>query len=279
MTRDPLRIVLTEDTHSAIKRALRPALRLGASRVAECIAAGLGFGTSAGLGAALRKTEPLVVVADDAAFVGRAARFGVRAAPGLFEQACRVHAKQAGRISGITRSASRAIAVAEELGYRVTEDSDQPGLWVWVRGSDGCDTSFASEREAWLDASREAAGEVMGFHGLSEEDWERALADGTVVRLVQQYAEEAVPDQAPAASVVSRVIMTEDQIRALVEGSVRLADVLPDVAERFVRHCIEAERDRGFGHGTSLWHESAAFFGHRCNCMPCQKDRKAGPAM
>lgn len=48
----------------------------------------------------------------------------------------------------------------ERCGYDITEDSDQPGMWVWMAPSDACEVSFQSKDEAiaaaWTDAVEQA---------------------------------------------------------------------------------------------------------------------------
>lgn len=71
-----------------------------------------------------------------------------------------------------------------DIGYTIQEDSDQPGLWVWMAPTDGCDSSFSSRAEAvraaWTDASEQA----MRLHSLSNEDW-AALSSKDQLTLVK----------------------------------------------------------------------------------------------
>ena len=52
-----------------------------------------------------------------------------------------------------TRTIKKLKKQAKALGFRVTEDCDQPGFWVWINDStnSGCDSSFRTESEAWRD--------------------------------------------------------------------------------------------------------------------------------
>lgn len=52
------------------------------------------------------------------------------------------------------------LALLTQMGYTVQEDSDQPGLWVWRNGNEGCDMSLESKSKAvqaaWIAAEEPA---------------------------------------------------------------------------------------------------------------------------
>lgn len=62
--------------------------------------------------------------------------------------------------------------VLEELGYEVSEDPDQPGLWQWSAPTDGCDASFDSQADAVRDAWRDASQQACAVEGLSTQQWD-----------------------------------------------------------------------------------------------------------
>ncbi len=62
--------------------------------------------------------------------------------------------------------------LARTVGYEVSEDPDQPGMFVWRNGNEGCDQSFPNEGRAWDDAAFNATSEVMGHHNMDSEEWD-----------------------------------------------------------------------------------------------------------
>lgn len=72
---------------------------------------------------------------------------------------------------------AEARALLEDLGVTITEDSDQPGIWVWYAPSDGCDSSFSSEAEAIDDALAQALEQSRSILSMQPEDWARTPLD------------------------------------------------------------------------------------------------------
>ncbi len=64
---------------------------------------------------------------------------------------------------------------------------------------------------------------------------------------------------------------TIEQWASLAATAVRLRDAAD--AREIARRCHDATEQ---GRPTSIWHESAAFYGHQCNCRPCQIARGEG---
>ncbi len=51
----------------------------------------------------------------------------------------------------------------EDVGYQISEDSDQPGFWLWATPSDGSEVSFHSREEAEANAWEDAAQQVQSI--------------------------------------------------------------------------------------------------------------------
>jgi hypothetical protein len=65
----------------------------------------------------------------------------------------------------------------QSLGYKISEDPDQPGMWLWVGPhGDASDISFDSENDAIADAQRHAGGEAS-----SADNWYANLTEGSEV--------------------------------------------------------------------------------------------------
>lgn len=63
---------------------------------------------------------------------------------------------------------------------------------------------------------------------------------------------------------------TPEQWADLVRVAVRLPE--PADAVKIGLMCFEAERD---GRNPAVWHNSAKFYGTRCNCVPCASGEAA----
>lgn len=59
------------------------------------------------------------------------------------------------------------VAHLNKLGYEVHPDSDQPSLWVWRHGNEGCDMSLespdAAYEDAWAHASQQGLTDHLGI--------------------------------------------------------------------------------------------------------------------
>ncbi len=60
----------------------------------------------------------------------------------------------------------------EDLGYSVSEDCDQNGMWVWTSAYDGCDMSYDTKLEALSGAWSDLAGQIMAAHDMSDGEWD-----------------------------------------------------------------------------------------------------------
>jgi hypothetical protein len=58
--------------------------------------------------------------------------------------------------------------------------------------------------------------------------------------------------------------------RHLVQTNIR--NVTPEQALSIAQMCQDAERK---GENCGVWHQSARYFGHRCNCVPCRREQRA----
>jgi hypothetical protein len=69
------------------------------------------------------------------------------------------------------------IELAKIAGFSVSEDTDQPGMWVWTREEngrtvEGCDMSFETEEDAWNGAIYEVSSNTMAEGDISSEEWD-----------------------------------------------------------------------------------------------------------
>lgn len=77
-------------------------------------------------------------------------------------------------------------------GYDVSEDSDQPGLFVWTRREhnqivEGCDMSLDGEDDAWQDV-REMVIEVLTQDAaLTADRWNALSAEERAKVIVEQF--------------------------------------------------------------------------------------------
>lgn len=62
--------------------------------------------------------------------------------------------------------------VLTDAGYTISPDSDQPGLWVWYAPTDGCESSFESQKAAVQAAWTDAVEQTMAINNLSSEQWD-----------------------------------------------------------------------------------------------------------
>lgn len=93
------------------------------------------------------------------------------------------------------------IEVLTDVGYTISPDSDQPGLWVWFAPSDGCESSFASEDEAVASAWSDAAHQTRSINSLSSEQWDAMSFDQQKAQMLSALTEsegDAAP-QTPAS--------------------------------------------------------------------------------
>jgi hypothetical protein len=254
-----LPILVTEASHRDLKQDLRNQIAgVKPTHLAEAIAKGLGYGTSAGLSLALRGPDVIHAIPDDFAFRVRLSELGGRADPGVFWNAClathpsnnwtwkrysvrieeatsrslvtgeTVHYGwsaeatygdvtvvvtpddlgqplnsiddislalrrkandlmverliQMGRVDEANSLRNEIMGVIDAIGRRsdpdpdprfafvkamgleVREDSDQPGLWLWIdRLGEGADHSFATKEEALADATEHATDLAFEF--------------------------------------------------------------------------------------------------------------------
>ncbi len=85
--------------------------------------------------------------------------------------------------------------LAALAGFEVAPDVDQPGLWVWKCGQDGCDSSFRSEEQACADAEFTVTSTTMGALNIRSEDWD-AMSESAqegAVREIYGISEETAP--------------------------------------------------------------------------------------
>lgn len=102
-------------------------------------------------------------------------------------------------------------ALLESFGYVILEDSDQPGLWVWTNGEDGCDSSLNSKEDAIEEAWSDAIGQTMGANNLSSEAWDAMSYDQQLEVMKETLGSETQTDATKYFKTVVQVeILSED---------------------------------------------------------------------
>lgn len=91
---------------------------------------------------------------------------------GLFAEFA-AYAEQAGE----EENGDRRVDVLEGVGYSFKEDSDQPGMWVWIAPTDGCDVSFSTKEEAVESAWSDAVRQAMSILQMTDLDWSHMTAE------------------------------------------------------------------------------------------------------
>ncbi|GBG14291.1 uncharacterized protein NMK_1857 [Novimethylophilus kurashikiensis] len=172
-----------------------------------------------------------------------------------------------------------------KLGYSVYPDADQPGMWVWKNGSDGCEASFNSMDEAISDVWTIAADKVARIKGLTGHDWanlslveQMQLIEETLVVESENgsYSErsfelgamsrDALLDVLEAGDYPSHVYdWTSDDIRGVIleaefpEVSTENYDAgmakAADTSMYVIYSAAEAEEGAGFWNQTNGWTE------------------------
>lgn len=94
-----------------------------------------------------------------------------------------------------TNSDTRSIAndpkiFLEDLGYEITPDSDQPGLWCWIAPTDNCEISYHSDVEALEGAWFDAQSQVMGILDISTEQWELLSFEQQKAKIIEVLSGE-----------------------------------------------------------------------------------------
>ena len=97
-----------------------------------------------------------------------------------------------------TPSDSRTIAndprlFVEDLGYDVTEDSKQPGRWIWTAPSDQSEGSFATDEEALDSAWTDAVSWTMGASNISTEMWDAMSFEQQKISISEAMSDEGPP--------------------------------------------------------------------------------------
>lgn len=72
------------------------------------------------------------------------------------------------RLSGVEDPVEQML---RDVGYDFSEDSDQPGKWVWMAPSDGCPISYESRDEAVAAAFEDASQQARSIAQLQEHKW------------------------------------------------------------------------------------------------------------
>ena len=77
-------------------------------------------------------------------------------------------------------------------GYTVSEDTDQPGLYVWTREEKGrlvagCDSSLPSAEEAWNEVKFMVAEVLAEEANMSPAEWKALTAEERQAVIVEQF--------------------------------------------------------------------------------------------
>jgi hypothetical protein len=88
--------------------------------------------------------------------------------------------------------------LAAFIGFEVTQDSDQPGMWVWWRMFNGervdaCDASLGSEQEAWDEVEFKVNEFAMTAFDLSSDDWDGMASTEREAKIKQAFFEDVDP--------------------------------------------------------------------------------------
>lgn len=87
------------------------------------------------------------------------------------------------------------LAVLEDIGYDIREDSQQPGLWLWTASSDGSEISFQSLHEALDDAWTDAVDQTLSMRNVGSEEWSAMSFDLQKAAVLDSLSEHG--DQTP----------------------------------------------------------------------------------
>lgn len=102
----------------------------------------------------------------------------------------------------MSRHTDQNKALARVAGFDVREDSDQPGLYTWLRTNEngaligGCDSSFNSQDEAWDEVVQEVVGETKAHFDLSSEQWDAMDEQTQHSRVREVWSGEPVSERA-----------------------------------------------------------------------------------
>jgi hypothetical protein len=83
----------------------------------------------------------------------------------------------------------------EDLGYEFSEDSDQPGLWVWMAPSDNCECSFSTRSEAVSAAWQDAGAQTCSIRGFKESYWQDLSIPEQISAMKAALSEEPVRER------------------------------------------------------------------------------------
>lgn len=71
----------------------------------------------------------------------------------------------------------------ENIGYDITEDSDQPGMWAWISPNDACDVSLPTKPEAIFQAWRHACECAQRALRIPDHQWREMTPQETAEKL------------------------------------------------------------------------------------------------
>jgi len=87
----------------------------------------------------------------------------------------------------------------DKAGYRVGEDVDQPGLYVWTKRPDGAEISFATAKEALEAAWADGANRTMEANNLSSDEWAALTFSQQATLITQTLSDESRDADLPVA--------------------------------------------------------------------------------
>ena len=145
----------------------------------------------------------------------------------------------------------------EDVGYDIREDSQQPGLWVWIAPTDGCDASFDTAKEALEGAWKDAVRQTLGISDLSIEQWNAMSFNMQKAAVLRALSEDGDDVQDVVDDVLQRAEKygfqpDEDMVRGAAEESANLLNIelseeqIIEACERIMRpEGVVAERPLG----------------------------------
>lgn len=103
---------------------------------------------------------------------------------GLFERFAAYAAIAAAEENGEILADPR-LEPLESLGYDIQEDSDQPGMWLWMAPSDASESSVESAAAALEGAWADAAGQAADILGLSPHAWNVLSLEEQIKKVIE----------------------------------------------------------------------------------------------
>jgi hypothetical protein len=82
----------------------------------------------------------------------------------------------------------------EDIGYKICEDTQHPGRWIWTSPSDSSDVLFPCASSALDSAWGDAVFQAMRISMISETDWKAMDFDEKKVAITYAITDGGLPD-------------------------------------------------------------------------------------